>query len=113
MLYGPQKNYYLAFSCVSLSGAGLCDNYHVVVVMFFFFILAQCGVRWYKVYENDANGEPVFGYIGDLRAAVLNGANIRIATFYGSIYMTSVQNLQIVDGNVFAQALFHVSKNGL
>ena len=67
-------------------------------------------MRWYKVYENNANGEPVFGSIADLRAAMLNGADIRISS--GTSYITSVQNAQIVDGNVCAQALFHVSKNG-
>ena len=52
----------------------------------------------------------MFGSIADLRAAVTNGADIRISTW--SSYVTSVQNVQIIDGNVCAQALLHVSKDG-
>ena len=69
------------------------------------------------MYENDAEGEPVFGSVADLRAAVLNGADIRISSEFdrtpsASSYITSVQNTQIIDGIVCAQALFHVSRNG-
>ena len=75
----------------------------------FYLHLAQCGVRWYKVFENDAQGEAIFGSIVDLRDAVLHGAAIRVSM--GS-YITSVQTVSVVDGNVCAEALFHISKNG-
>lgn len=71
---------------------------------------SHCGARWYKVFENDAQGNTVFGRKEDLVDAVLHGAAIRVIA--NDNYVTSVQNAGVIDGNVCAQALFHISKAG-
>ena len=50
------------------------------------------------------------GNKADLVDAVLHGAPIRVIS--NENYATSVQNAAVLDGNVFAQALFHISKAG-
>ena len=50
------------------------------------------------------------GNKADLVEAVLHGVPIRVIS--NENYVTSVQNAAVLDGNVFAQALFHISKAG-
>ena len=78
------------------------------------FIVVECrGSRWFKVFENDANGATVFGSKEHLLEAVRSGAEVRLISGSTFGYVTSVQNLSPVGSDdVCAQCLFHISKSG-
>ena len=68
-----------------------------------------CHEHWYKVFEHDAQGNKLAGDKEELIRAVRQGATVRVQQ---GNYFTSVQNMFIIEDNVCAQALFHVSKAG-
>ena len=68
----------------------------------------SCDNGWMKVYKNGPHGEVLFGDKSRLIQAVSTGASVRVQS--GDNYFTSVQNLSCIEGEVYGQALFHISK---
>lgn len=66
-----------------------------------------CSEKWVKIFENGPNGESLFGDRNDLIQAALTGSSVKIIA--DKSYMTSVQNLRPVNGQLMAQALFQIS----
>ncbi|CAG2184451.1 unnamed protein product [Mytilus edulis] len=70
----------------------------------------SCDSKWLKVLEGDKNGKVVSGSKEDLRHAVVSGSKIRI--ILDELYSTDTQNVYSLNGEICAQALFHISKGG-
>ncbi|KAL4220826.1 hypothetical protein ACF0H5_019094 [Mactra antiquata] len=69
----------------------------------------SCNNKWKLVATTNETGNVTQGSKTELIQAVLNGAELRIQ-LASSGYLTSVQNIQVLNDNVCVQALFHISK---
>lgn len=69
-----------------------------------------CSSPWQLVYHHDANGNAVAGWKYALISAVLSGSRVRVRV--GDSYCAEADNVHVHAGHVFAQLLWHVSKNG-
>ena len=82
--------------------------------MFELFMTGSCNAGWTKVFEHDANGVAVTGEKQALITGVLKGAEVRIhvtSWSYGG-YTIGVQNVRAIQGNICAQSLLAISRNG-
>ncbi|KAL5008902.1 hypothetical protein ScPMuIL_014483 [Solemya velum] len=73
-----------------------------------------CNRRWNKVLEHDTAGIVTEGSKVDLTSALSRGAQLRfhVRQWGGNNgYTADIHNAQIVDGNVCAQSLLHISKS--
>ncbi|KAK3787455.1 hypothetical protein RRG08_025721 [Elysia crispata] len=73
---------------------------------------------WTKVYRTDASGQVTFGSIRDLEDAVAEGASVRLSIEQDELagqFLTEADNIRtsFVNGEVYAQALKHVSDQKL
>lgn len=107
----PMMFHYFNFARCKMNFKIAVENFYLASVFLFIvfsIVSARCGTRWYKIFENDPQGETLYGQIDDLRDSIIHGAEIRVSVGH---YITTVQNAGVIDGNVCAQALFHISKS--
>ncbi|XP_012938367.1 uncharacterized protein LOC101853790 [Aplysia californica] len=80
-----------------------------------------CDRTWTRIFENDANGAPVYGTKEDLKQAVLRGAEIRVllldmmvepSAMVTHTFSSSVDNINIRGDNICAETLSHVATSG-
>ena len=68
---------------------------------------------WKEVFSHDANGQQMYGSRYKLTSALMSGHRVRFQIPTWNYYTAEADNLFVRNGHVTAQALKHVSKNGL
>lgn len=75
----------------------------------------MCDRPWQLIYENEANGTPVFGSKEDLKQAVLRGAELRVmlkdtmvepSSMVSHTFCSGVDNINIRGDNICCEVTF-------
>ncbi|CAG5136201.1 unnamed protein product [Candidula unifasciata] len=83
--------------------------------------ISMCDRPWQLIYENEANGTPVFGSKEDLKQAVLRGAELRVMLKDTSVepssmvthtFCSGVDNVNIRGDNICCEILSHIATAG-